>query len=233
MPAGFASSTSIHSAAELWASGKYSQLAARFVAELVTAEASGDRSRVVESANDLACAHRAAGNHVTAAYFQMLSATTERDLGSEGVGRISATSMGNLACDAILSGKWAIAESLLWKSLLAELAAGNDHGIAADWANLGLLAGLMGDLDAAKQRLWCALHIHRRLRDRFHTGLDLWHLAQVFEATGDWATSRKLATRAATWFETVGNAAHAAAAKQHIAVNAAREAVTSFDARLN
>lgn len=221
------------SSSALFASGNYAELSARLAQELAAADAVFDRQRFIEVANDLACAHRAAGNLTTAAYFQVLSARAERDEAAGDVRRISPTSMGNLACDAILGGRWAVAESLLWKSLLSELAAGNSAGIAADWANLGLLAGLLGELEVARQRLWWALKLHYRLGDRFHMALDLFHLAQIFEAHGDWMRASKLSRRAAAEFAAIGHSALECAAQHTADTNAARAAVVNFDACVN
>ncbi len=223
----------VNSPAELWRTGRYRELSARLTGELRQAEATGDRQTLIDVANDLACTHRAAGDHETAAYFQLLAATAERQSVDSPHGRISATSLGNLACDAVLAGRLAIAEGLLWKSLLAELAAGNDSGTAADWANLGLLAGLLGDFEAAKERLWWALKLHRRLGDTFHVALDLWHLAHLFETDGDWRRAHRLYERASYWFTVAKHSEFRQAARHRARVNAAREAVLAFDVRLN
>ncbi len=221
------------SAAELWQSGRYRELSSLLKSDLSHAETVGDRQLWVNAANNLACTRRAAGDHESAAYFQLLAATAERQPMEGQPGRISAASLGNLACDALLSGRLAIAESLLWKSLLAELAAGNNSGIAADWANLGLLAGLLGEFDAAKARLWWALKLHRRLGDAYHLGLDLWHLAQLFEIDGDWQQAHRLYGRAAQWFATADHAELHQSASHKAVLNAARAAVLAFDAQLN
>lgn len=217
----------------LFQTGRCQELSHLLAGELAVAESSGDRQSFIAAANDLACSYRASGDHAAAAYFQLLVATSERQSAAGHVGRISPTSLGNLACDAVLAGRLAIAESLLWKSLLAELAAGNDLGAAADWANLGLIAGILGELDEAKTRLWSALKLHRQHGDLFHLALDLWHLGQLLELEGDWMRARKLFERAARQFAEIGNAQfHRAAAIQgHL--NAARAAVLTFDVRRN
>lgn len=219
--------------AELWRTGRYHELSGRLADELVCAETAGDRQGLIDAANDLACTYRAHGNLEAAAHFQLLAATCERQAAEQHEGRISATSLGNLACDAMLAGKFPIAESLLWKSLLAELAAGNDAGAAADWANLGLLAGLLGELDEAMERLWEALKLHRRLKDAFHTGLDLWHLAQIFEIERNWSRASKLYQKAAIQFTRVGLFSKAHAAQDRANLNQARDAVLRFDACVN
>lgn len=218
---------------DLWQSGDYGRLSSQLQGQLSQAETTGDFQTWIEVANDLACTRRAAGDHESAAYFQLLAATAERQAVGGNSGRISATSIGNLACDAILAGRLAIAESLLWKSLLAELATGNDPGAAADWANLGLLASLLGDFDAAKQRLWWALKLHRRLGDAFHLALDLWHLAQLFESERNWKSCRRLYERATHWFGVAKHSEFHQAAIHNAHLNAAREAVLAFDVRLN
>ena len=238
MPAEFLSAPSAGNCAApvsstLLQTGRCRDLAALLAGELAAAEGSGDRQAFIESANDLACAHRAAGDHETAAYFQLLAATSERQPVGGEAGRISATSLGNLACDAVLAGRWPLAESLLWKSLLAEWAAGNDSGAAADWANLGLIAGLLGDLPEAKQRLWFAVKLHRQLGDQFHLALDLWHLGQLLELEGDWQRAAKLFQRAAQRFGGIGHVQFQHQAAAHAELNAARAAVLTFDVRLN
>lgn len=221
------------SSSQLWQAGHYQQLAARLTQELRHAEACGDKSALIGAANDLACTHRASGDHETAAYFQLLAATAERQSAAGLPGRISATSVGNLACDALLAGRLAIAEGLLWKSLLMELAAGNDSGAAADWANLGLLASSLGDFASAKERLWWALKLHHRLGDAFHVGLDLWHLAQMFESEGAWKYAHGLYRRATHWFRLAGHTEFEHLAEHSTQINAARKAVFAFDVRLN
>lgn len=221
------------STAELWQAGRYQEVSARLAQELVGAEAAGDQRHFSAVANDLACAHRAQGNQETAAYFQLLAATAERQSTGPDGGRISATSLGNLACDAMSAGNLPLAENLLWKSLLTELAAGNDAGAAADWANLGLLAGLSGELDQAKERLWEALKLHRRHLDPFHTGLDLWHLAQIFEAESDWQRAGRLYEKAAEQFICASNVQKSHEAAHRANLNRARDAVLNFDVRLN
>ena len=217
----------------LFQAGRCRELSALIAGELAAAESSGDWQAFIVSANDLACVHRAAGDHETAAYFQLLAATSERQAVAGLAGRISATSLGNLACDALLAGRWAVAESLLWKSLLAELATGNALGAAADWANLGLIAGLLGELSEAKVRLWRALKLHRQQGDLFHVALDLWHLGQLFEIDGDWLRARKLSQRAASLFAELGHSQLQQEATSHAHLNAARAAVLEFDVRLN
>ncbi len=214
----------------LFHTGRCRELSSLLAGELAAAESSGDRQAFIASANDLACAHRAAGDHETAAYFQLLAATSERDGMS---GRISATSLGNLACDALQAGRWAVAESLLWKSLLAELAAGNALGAAADWANLGLIAGLLGELSEAKERLWYALKLHRQQGDDFHVALDLWHLGQLLEIDGDWLRAKKLFRRSALLFAEIGHSQLQHEAASRARLNEARAAVLAFDVRLN
>ncbi len=218
---------------QLFQTGRCHELASLLVGELAAAESSGDRQAFIVAANDLACAHRAAGDAETAAYFQLLAATSERQPTDGQTGRISPTSLGNIACDSILAGKLAVAESLLWKSLLAELAAGNELGVAADWANLGLIAGLLGELTEAKERLWFALKLHRKHGDLFHLALDLSHLGQLFEMDGDWELSSKLSQRAARLFAEVGHAQFQQEAMLRTVVNDARGAVLTFDVRRN
>ncbi|MDB5339902.1 MAG: hypothetical protein JWN70_5521 [Planctomycetaceae bacterium] len=236
MPAEFSSADALRSpstSCNLFQTGRCRELSSLLSGELAAAERSGDRQAFIASANDLACAHRAVGDHETAAYFQLLAATSERQPVDGRAGRISATSLGNLACDALLAGRWALAESLLWKSLLAELGAGNAPGAAADWANLGLIAGLLGELQEAKVRLWCALKLHRQQGDLFHVALDLWHLGQLFEIDGDWLRSKKLFQRAASRFAEIGHPQLRQEAVSRARLNEARAAVLAFDVRLN
>lgn len=238
MPAEFSSADAAHpstapSDRNLFQTGRCHELSSRLAGELALAESSGDRQGFIAAANDLACAHRAAGDQETAAYFQLLAATAERQPSDGQAGRISPTSLGNLACDAVLAGNLSLAEGLLWKSLLAELAAGNTAGAAADWANLGLIAGLLGELDEAKERLWWALKLHRQQGDHFHLALDLWHLGQVLEIEGDWSGSSKLFRRAARLFAEIGHSQLQQAAASRERVNEARAAVLMFDVRLN
>jgi hypothetical protein len=150
-----------------------------------------------------------------------------------GSGRLSATSLSNLACDAFLAGDLPTAEGLYWKSLLSELGAGNNSEAAADWANLGLLAGLHGDHEESRSRLWEALKLHRRAKDGLGLAMDLWHFGHSFQQTGDWSICSKIFQRAERKFAQIGNDELRAEARTQHELAAARDQVTSFDVRRN
>ncbi|MDB5390831.1 MAG: hypothetical protein JWM11_6477 [Planctomycetaceae bacterium] len=217
--------------AALWQAGQLDQILRQLTDDLIRSEATGDRLGLLDATNDIACVYRMQGEHLSASQFQAQAAVREMEL--LGSRRLSATSLSNLACDALLNGDWPIAEGLFWKSLLAELAAGNESGAAADWANLGLLAGLQGDHEQSRYCLWEALKLHRRAGDQLSLGMDLWHLGQSFEETGDWSLSARLFQRAELKFLQIGNNEFRIEARDRKESAKARLQVTTFDVQRN
>lgn len=215
----------------LWKAGRFEELRQRLTADLAGAEALDDQQELLDVTNDLACVFRALGDQTAAAQFQTQAAVRESNM--LGSGRLSATSLSNLACDALLAGDLPIAEGLFWKSLLVELGSGNASGAAADWANLGLLAGLQGDHEESRYRLWEALKLHRRSGDDHGMAMDLWHLGQSFEESAAWSISARLFERAERKFTETDNVelCHAARVRKQLA--RAREQVFLFDVGRN
>lgn len=218
--------------AELWDSGRYRELSSHLLAELMTAESTGDWDRWITATNNLACTYRALNDSDAASRFQYLATLGESQVQRSRT-QYSATTLSNLACDAILAGQTGPAEALLWKSLLMELACGNDSGAAADWGNLGLLAASQGHLEAAVRHLWEAVKLHHRLSDHHGLGLDLMHLGQICELQCHWKRAANLFQRAASRFSQVGNADRAHVATTAARLNAARAAVVKFDTSRN
>jgi tetratricopeptide (TPR) repeat protein len=215
----------------LWQSGRLNELRRHLLAELIQAETSSDRQELLDVTNDLACVYRALGDAESAAHFQTQAAAREMEI--RGPGQLTATALSNLACDALLAGELPTAEGLFWKSLLSELAAGNHAGAAADWANLGLLAGLQGDHEESRYRLWEALKLHRRAGDSHGMAMDLWHLGQSFEESGNWPRCAKLYQRAEQLFLRLGNDEFRIESRDRKELAKARLQVTQFDACRN
>ena len=108
------------------------------------------------------------------------------------------------AVDAIQTGKLDLAEDLLLRSLKTEQQNENLAGQAADCGNLGVLAGLRGDLTIGIRFLGRAYRLHRKINDASGAGTDLLNLAELFEALGRESLAEKCLKRAMENFETVG-----------------------------
>jgi tetratricopeptide (TPR) repeat protein len=217
--------------AGLWQAGRLDELRHQLSTTLEQAEATGNDQELLDATNDLACVYRALGDQISAAEFQTQAAA--REVAICGSGNLSPASISNLACDALLAGDWQTAEGLFWKTLLTELSSGNDAGAAADWANLGLLAGLQGDHEESRIRLWEALKLHRRAGDLLGVGMDLWHLGQSFEETGVWPISARLFRRAEQQFASIKNEEMRTEARVRKEFAMQRDQVTKFESARN
>jgi len=215
----------------LWQSGRYHELRQRLSDELVQAEIAANDSRLQVISNNLACVYRALGDHVSAAQFQQQAAS--RECHQSRNGQLSTVSLSNLACDAFSAGDLLTAEGLFWKSLLGELANGDDAAAGSDWANLGLIANFQGDLEACRWRFWQALKRHHRAHDLLGVAMDLWHLGQSFESTGDWSVCRRMFERSERLFAQIGHSELRLAARLQKELATARECVTTFDVARN
>ena len=180
--------------------GRHADAAAQFCDLLDHAERAGDVAWQAVAANNLAAVCREWGEPEFALRIQRYAVRLEQS-GSGPMPRLSPTCLGNLAAAAIAVGDYGRAERLLWQSLLGEWAAGNLAGEADDWGNLGIAAGLQGELGEAVVYFWRALRIHRRLRDERSVGLDLLHLGQALAGLGAWQAARRALLRAQSWLE--------------------------------
>jgi tetratricopeptide (TPR) repeat protein len=165
----------------LWNTGRVSAAAAQYSQVLFDGDRSLEatvRAASAEAARCLAAIFRERHEPANAAQFdhyaRQLSAPQAADAFHTGDCPI-----GNAAVDAILTGDYKTAESLLWHSLLREMAYGSGINEAADWGNLGVLAGLRGELDEAVSHLRHALRLHRILEDDGGVGRDLLHLGAL------------------------------------------------------
>ena len=216
---------------ELWQAGRYHELRQHLQSDLIQAEADGDQAQLRIITNNLACVYRMLGDSESAHQFQWQAAQRECDL--EPAGELSSVTLSNLACDALLAEDWPLAEGLFWKSLLSELASGDHAAAGSDYANLGLLAGLQGDHEGCRWRLWQAYKLHRKASDRSGQALDLWHLGQSFELTGNWTLCRKLFQKAEQMFANLQHQALRVEAQTRKELAAVRERVVTFDVTRN
>ena len=217
--------------AQLWQAGRFGDLRRKLLDDLIQADAIGDTAWLCDLSNNLACVYRSLGDLDSAAQFQRQAAI--RDAEQAGAPVLTASTLSNLACDLMLAGDLATAESLFWKSLLEELAAGDAAAAGSDWANLALIAGLQGDQAECRGRFWEALKLHRRGHDQLSVAMDLWHLGQSFEITSDWSICRRLYARAEQLFTEIQNDAMRLEARKQKDFVAAHEAVVTFNPACN
>ena len=132
--------------------------------------------------NNLAAVYRTMGRHGQAAVLQQQSIAAECHVALDDVSandRITCD-LTNRANDAILAGDYSLSERLLRQSLSLEIAANSLAGQAADWGNLGIVAGLSGNNAAGIRGIWRAYRLHLQLGDECGAGHDLMHLADLF-----------------------------------------------------
>jgi tetratricopeptide (TPR) repeat protein len=108
------------------------------------------------------------------------------------------------AVDAIQTGNLDVAEELLLRSLDLEQQQNNLAGQAADCGNLGVLAGLRGNLAVGIRFLGRAYRLHRNIDDNAGAGTDLVNLAELFEALGRDRLAERCLKRAMSNFESAG-----------------------------
>lgn len=151
--------------------------------------------------NNLAACYRAVGEPEKAIALQGHSFKSALAIGSFDQQSVD---MCGAAVDAIQTGKLDFAEDLLHRSLAIEQQANNFAGQAADCGNLGVLAGLRGDLAVGIRFLGRAYRLHRKIEDDAGAGTDLVNLAELFEALGRDRLAEKCLARALHNFQTAG-----------------------------
>ena len=158
----------------------------------------GERRSIVAAAtHNLAIVSRQTGDHWKASTLQQQSLKNEL----ENEGAATPQDLTGCALDAIHGGDYSRAEALLLRSLELETRARNRTGIAADCGNLGVLAGLRGNLAVGIRFLGRASRIHRELRDDLATGTDYLNLGEIVQTAGRWSLAERCLTRAAAYFE--------------------------------
>lgn len=150
--------------------------------------------------NNQAGVCRSLGAFAKAAALQQQSLKVQLSISGEA----TPADLAGAAQDAILRGEFGIAENLLLRSLHQETAAGNQAGIAADCGNLGLLAGLRGQLAVGIRFLGRARQIHLKLKDDLGAGTDFLNLAELFRTAGRWSLAARSLHRAKKHFERAG-----------------------------
>lgn len=206
----------------------------QFAILLTWAKEQGDANWRAVASNNLAAVYRTMGRIDLAASLQQQSilAACEDDYQSCGDSHL-ACDLGNRANDAILAGKYDLAEKLLRRSLLVETAIESLEGQAADWGNLGLVAALQGNVTEGIRNLWRAYRLHLRAADDRGVGCDLLNLAELFGRLGRWRTAVRCLRRAVVQFERV-DAATSAQRAQRLLEEAIRIAdVLEHDPLLN
>lgn len=185
----------------------YDEAIEQFSVLLAEARRIGDLQLLSTAYHNLAVVHRELGDHHVAAQLQQQSISAETLTG----GHIAGTPclLSNRANDAILAGNFRLANRLLLRSLALEVERGSLAGQAADWASLGIVSGLRGDVDEAVGCLWRAYRLHSRLTDMRGAGCDLMNLGQMFGQVGRWRAASRFLRRAVNRFE-LAQAPHSA-----------------------
>jgi tetratricopeptide (TPR) repeat protein len=151
--------------------------------------------------SNLAACYRSIGEHSKAVALQGHSFKSELSIGAFDQQSVD---LCGKAVDAIQAGELDFAEELLLRSLTIEQRNDNLAGQAADCGNLGVLAGLRGDLPVAIRFLGRAYRLHLKVEDSQGAGTDLVNLAEMFEALGRDRLAEKCLTRAMASFQKAG-----------------------------
>ena len=148
--------------------------------------------------HNLATIERRLGDWSSARSLQSsaLSASLE-----SGDSEADAADLTNRALDAMATREYEFAENLLLRSLMIEHNVGSLGGQAADYGNLGVLAGLRGDLHVGVRFLARAYALHRTLGDEFGAGSDLLNLAEFFVSLGRLSLAARCLDRAVGNFQ--------------------------------
>jgi len=171
-------------------------------------------SKLIEVAShNLAAALRETGCPERAAALQHQSMQE----GLEGTGEVDPADLTARAMDAIGQEDYALAGDLLHRSLQVEESRQNQSGIAADCANLGVLASLQGDRSQAIRFLGRAWHAHRRTGDGRGAGTDMMNLVEVFSSANRWSLAARCCRRAIVCFERARASRSLSAARSRLA----------------
>lgn len=171
-------------------------------------------SKLIEVAShNLAAALRESGRHERAAALQLQSMQE----GIEDAGQIDPADLTARAMDAIAQEDYALANDLLQRSLEIEESLQNQSGIAADCANIGVLASLQGDQWRAIRYLGRAWHAHLRADDKRGAGTDMMNLVEVFSSANRWKLAARCCRRAVRCFESASASRSLATARSRLA----------------
>ncbi len=187
----------------LWRLECFEEAIEQFATLLEFSYANADIGLRATAANNLAAVYRTMGRYGQAAVLQQQSIAAE-SRASHGDSIPSdrvACDLTNRANDAIVAGDFSLAERLLRQSLSLEIVANSLEGQAADWGNLGLVAGLSGNTSAGIQGIWKAYRLHLQLGDDGGAGHDLMHLADLFQNVGRRQTAIACLRRAVRRFD--------------------------------
>ena len=190
-----------HSAAETLLKEAQQQIHDALPREGDTQLEEGERALILSALlHNQAVATRSRGDFATAATLQQQSMKLQLDE----TGEVTPEDLSGSAADAIYRGDFDLAENLLLRSLHEETDSGNQAGIAADCGNLGLLAGLRGNLAVGIRFLGRAVRLHRELGDDLGSGTDYLNLAELFRTAGRWSLAARCLRRAKKHFRTAG-----------------------------
>lgn len=156
-----------------------------------------DAKLIEVATHNLAAALRESGRPERAAALQLHSIQD----GIEDTGQIDPADLTARAMDAIAQEDYELAEDLLLRSLGMEEDRQNQIGIAADCANLGVLACLRDQRWPAIRYLGRAWHVHQRVGDQRGAGTDMMNLVEVFSAANRWRLAVRCCRRAIACFE--------------------------------
>lgn len=155
-------------------------------------------------ANNLAVAYRSIGRFELAASFQQQSiGLAEGDGTPDTDTRLASLccDLSNRACDAIVAGRYDLAEQLLLRSLRLEVRHGSPAGQADDLANLAIVAGLRGEVVDGIRYLWRAYRLHSRSDQTAASGTDLANLAEFYATLGQYEAAIHCLKRALELFQ--------------------------------
>ena len=166
------------------------------------ARRTGNDHLVPVCATNLAAVYRELGDFNSASRLQQtaIRAAESRDTRHESPGW-DAIALSSRAADALVAGELDLAEDLFVRSLSLEIEAGSLAGQAADWGNLGLVAGLRGETEQAGRFLIRSLRLHRRIGDLQGAGRDLLNLAHFAQQLGHRRSAIRCLKRAVCCFE--------------------------------
>lgn len=148
----------------------------QFTGLLDAARENSDHELLAIASNNLAAVFRDLGEYELASRFQQRATASQPECDH--------VDLSNLANDALVSGRYDLAERLVRLSLHMEGEDGSFESEAADRGTLGLLAGLTGNAREGIGLLRSACVLHRRAEDHRGLGADYVNLAFLFGALG-------------------------------------------------
>lgn len=174
----------------------------QFMQVFIAAQRSGNIQLKAVACNNLAAVLRETGYAALAARMQQLSLESETEIGSGTLTpRQYSCDLTNLANDAIVLGRFELAEQLVRRSLRQEVTWGTLQGQAADWGTLGVLALSQDKPADALGRFWMAFQLHRSVGDQRGQGCDLLNLAEVCHAMSRHQAAIRMLRRARALFQ--------------------------------